>query len=92
MILSRDVFCFCFVHVRWMHKQSHYQFQVGHNVKFTLAPESVLRCVLHALESKMPKNHYRVTFPTKLFAFLCRILPSSWMDNILSRAEDGDKD
>ena len=62
------------------------------NAKFTLAPESVLRCVLHALESKVPKNHYRVTFPTKLFAFLCRILPSSWMDNILSRADNGDKD
>jgi len=62
------------------------------NAKFTLAPESVLRCVLHALESKIPKNHYRVTFPTKLFAFLCRILPSSWMDNILSRADNGDKD
>jgi len=62
------------------------------NVQFTLAPESVLRCVLHALESKIPKNHYRVTFPTKLFGILCRILPSSWMDNILSRADDGDKD
>jgi len=62
------------------------------NAQFTLAPESVLRCVLHALESKAPKNHYRVTFPTKLFGILCRILPSSWMDNILSRADDGDKD
>jgi len=62
------------------------------NVQFTLSPESVLRCVLHALESKAPKNHYRVTFPTKLFGILCRILPSSWMDNILSRVEDGDKD
>ena len=37
------------------------------NVRFTLPPESVLRCVLHALGSKVPKNHYRVTFPTKLF-------------------------
>ena len=62
------------------------------NVQFTLPPESVLRCVLHALESKVPKNHYRVTFPTKLFGILCRILPSSWMDNILSRADNGDKD
>ena len=62
------------------------------NAQFTLAPESVLRCVLHALESKIPKNHYRVTFPTKLFGILCRILPSSWMDNILSRVDDGDKD
>ena len=62
------------------------------NAQFTLAPESVLQCVLHALESKAPKNHYRVTFPTKLFAFLCRILPSSWIDNILSRVDDGDRD
>jgi len=62
------------------------------NIQFTLPPESVLRCVLHALESKTPKNHYRVTFPTKLFGILCRILPSSWMDNILSRADEGDKD
>ena len=62
------------------------------NAQFTLAPESVLSCVLHALDSQVPKNHYRVTFPTKLFAFLCRILPSSWMDNILSRADKGDKD
>ena len=62
------------------------------NAQFTLAPESVLRCVLHSQESKMPKNHYRVTFPTKLFAFLCRLLPSSWMDNILSIADKGDKD
>ena len=62
------------------------------NVQFTLTPESVLRCVLHALESKVPKNHYRVTFPTKLFGILCRILPSSWMDHILSIADKGDKD
>ena len=62
------------------------------NVQFTLPPESVLRCVLQALGSKVPKNHYRVTFPTKLFAFLCRILPSLWMDSILSRTDDGDKD
>jgi len=62
------------------------------NAQFTLAPESVLRCVLHALESKAPKNHYRVTFPTKLFGILCRILPSSWMDHILSMADKGGTD
>ena len=62
------------------------------NAQFTLAPETVLRCTLDALESKVPKNHYRVTFPTKLFAFLCRILPSSWMDNILKMVDKGDKD
>ena len=61
------------------------------NVRFTLPPESVLRCVLHALESKVPKNHYRITFPTKLFGILCRILPSLWMDRILSMADKGGK-
>ena len=25
-------FCFLFVHVRWMHEQSHYRFQVGKNI------------------------------------------------------------
>ena len=56
------------------------------NAQFTLPPEAVLKCALHALKSISPKIHYRVTFPTKLFAFLCRILPSSWMDKILNNS------
>lgn len=56
------------------------------NAQFTLPPEAVLKCALHALKSKSPKIHYHVTFPTKLFAFLGRILPSSWMDKILNNA------
>ena len=57
----------------------------GKNVKFTLPPEAVLKAALHALESSSPKNYYRVTFPTKLFAFLGNILPSKLMDNILNK-------
>ena len=56
------------------------------NAQFTLPPEAVLKCTLHALKSSSPKIHYRVTFPTKLFAFLGRILPSSWMDKILNNS------
>ena len=56
------------------------------NAKYTLPPEAVLKCALHALKSNSPKIHYRVTFPTKLFAFLGRILPSSWMDKILNNS------
>jgi len=56
------------------------------NAQFTLPPEAVLKCALHALRSRSPKIHYRVTFPTKLFAFLGRILPSSWMDKILNNS------
>ena len=58
----------------------------GKNVKFTLPPEAVLRCIIHALESNSPKNYYRVTFPTKLFALLGNILPSKLMDNILNKS------
>ena len=60
--------------------------KTGKNVKFTLPPEAVLKSALHALESRSPKNYYRVTFPTKLFAFLGNILPSKLMDNILNKS------
>ena len=56
------------------------------NAQFTLPPEAVLKSALHALKSNSPKIHYRVTFPTKLFAFLGRILPSLWMDKILNNS------
>jgi len=56
------------------------------NAQFTLPPEAILKCAIHALKSNSPKIHYRVTFPTKLFAFLGRILPSSWMDKILNNS------
>ncbi len=58
---------------------------------YTLGPESVLQSVVHALESKQAKIHYRVTFPAKLFAILIRILPSRVMDKILFKAGDGGK-
>ena len=58
---------------------------------YTLAPEAVLTCAIHALESPKAKIHYRVTFPTKLFALLKRMLPSRIMDKILSKAGGGGK-
>jgi short-subunit dehydrogenase len=51
---------------------------------FTLPPEAVLRCAIHALSSNNAKVKYRVTFPTKLFAVLIRILPEKWLDKILA--------
>ena len=69
----------------------HYQLMIKRlksekNVKFTLPPEAVLKSTIHALESNSPKNYYRVTFPTKLFALLVSILPSKLMDNILNKS------
>lgn len=52
---------------------------------FTLGPEAVLKKVLHALESKRPKPRYYVTFPTYLFGYLRRILPTRLLDWILLR-------
>ena len=57
----------------------------GPAVPFTLPAEAVVKKVIHALESKRPKNHYAVTFPTHLFAVLKRILPSRTLDRILSK-------
>lgn len=57
----------------------------GPAVPFTLPPEAVLKKVIHALESSRPKNHYFVTFPTHLFAFLKRVLPDRMLQAILSK-------
>jgi short-subunit dehydrogenase len=51
--------------------------------QFTLMPDAVTRCLIHALESKRPKLRYRITFPTKLFAFLKRFLPNRVIDGLL---------
>ncbi|WXT99869.1 MAG: hypothetical protein Ctma_0573 [Catillopecten margaritatus gill symbiont] len=56
---------------------------------FTLPAEAVLKCCLHALSAKRAKIHYHITFPTQLFAFLIRILPTRWMDKILNKAGGG---
>jgi short-subunit dehydrogenase len=57
------------------------------DVPFTLDPDAVFKDLLHALESKKPKARYRVTFPTKLFAFLKRILSTYTLDFILRKVD-----
>lgn len=57
----------------------------GAAVPFTLPAKAVADKVIHAVESDCPKIRYYVTFPTYLFAFLKRILPASWLDNLLRR-------
>ena len=61
-------------------------FEKSGNVQpFTLPPESVLKRVVHALESKKPRIRYPVTAPTYLFAVLKRILSDRMLDRILRR-------
>ncbi len=54
-------------------------------VPFTLPAEAVVPKVVHALESERPKARYPVTFPTYFFGVLKRILPTLWLDKVLSR-------
>jgi len=57
--------------------------KVGPAVPFTLPPEAVLKRVIHALESRHPRERYYVTFPTYLFGTLKRLLPARTLDWVL---------
>ncbi len=57
----------------------------GEAIPFTLPADAVLKKVIHALESPNPKARYYVTFPAYLFGTLKRLLPTKWMDKVLSR-------
>jgi len=59
--------------------------------KWTLGSYAVLKVVEKVITSSNPKTHYAITFPTKLFKILVRILPIVWIDKILYKAGDGGK-
>jgi len=73
------------------YKQMIKRLQSDELADYTLPPKAILKCTLHALRTPKAKIHYWVTFPTKLFAVLKRILPSRIMDKILSKAGGGGK-
>ncbi len=54
---------------------------------FTLKEEAVYKALLHALESKMPNERYRVTKPTTFFWFSKRLLPTKLLDRLLKKVE-----
>lgn len=58
----------------------------GPAAPFTLPPEAVLKKVIRALESRNPKARYYVTFPTYLFGYLKRVLPTKILDKLLRLA------
>jgi len=59
-------------------------------VPFTLGPEAVFEKVIHALESKLPKNRYYITVPSYGFAFMKRILPGPILDWLLIKTSDAE--
>ncbi|MGE6107002.1 SDR family oxidoreductase [Aeromonas sobria] len=58
----------------------------GPSGRFTLPSEACVPPLLHALTSPRPRHRYPVTFPTRLFAWLRRLLPSRWLDLILGKS------
>lgn len=65
--------------------------KVGKAAPFTLGPEAVCARVQKIMHSQKPKARYPVTFPTYLFAWLKRVLPTSALDYVLYKAGDGGK-
>lgn len=59
----------------------------GPAAPFTLPATAVADKVIHALEAVNPKSRYSVTVPTYLFAYLKRLLPTTWLDKILVSVE-----
>lgn len=58
----------------------------GAATPFTLGPDAVTEAVWRALNARRPAARYRVTFPTRLFWYLKRLLPTAWLDWISLRA------
>ena len=59
---------------------------VGPSAPFTLPPEAVTKCVIHALQKPKAKIRYRVTVPTILFAIFKQIFPNRLLDLLLIKA------
>jgi short-subunit dehydrogenase len=63
----------------------------GPAVPFTLGPEAVTKKVFHALQSTKPKPRYFVTFPTYLFSYLKRFLPTTVLDSLLWKSSNAER-
>lgn len=57
----------------------------GPVMRFTLPPEAVVAALIHALESARPKVRYRITKPTQVLACLKRMLPQTWLDQLINK-------
>ncbi len=70
------------VHVE-VYKKTLERLEGEDDAPFTLGENAVYESLLKAMISKKPKARYRVTFPTKLFWFLKRVLSTRMLDKIL---------
>jgi hypothetical protein len=74
------------VHAKVYRAQIERMEKPGPAAPFTLPAEAVLDAVRRALNARRPAARYRVTFPTHLFWWLKRLLPTRWLDAVLTRA------
>ena len=63
----------------------------GAAAPFTLPAEAVAKVVEQAFTQRRPSIRYRITFPTQLFWWLKRLLPTRWLDASLRKAGGGGK-
>jgi len=59
---------------------------------FTLEPEAVVRCIVHAAESARPQPRYYVTRPTWMLATARRVLTHRGLDRLLRRITRSETD
>jgi NAD(P)-dependent dehydrogenase (short-subunit alcohol dehydrogenase family) len=59
--------------------------KAGPAAPFTLPAASILKPLLHALESRRPRARYRLTVPAHAFWALKRLLPTALLDHVLAR-------
>ncbi len=73
------------VHVE-VYKKTLQRLEEEGDSSFTLGEDAVYKVLIKAITSKKPRARYRVTFPTKLFWFLKRVLSTKMLDKILRSA------
>lgn len=59
--------------------------KVGPAAPFTLPPASIMKPLLHAMESPRPRARYRLTVPAHAFWAMKRLLPTAVLDIVLGR-------
>jgi len=69
-----------------VYEQTLMRLQKKGDAPFTLGTEAVLEVLVQAIEARKPRIRYAVTFPTKLFVYLKRILPTCLLDKIAYKA------
>ena len=57
----------------------------GKPSRFKLEPAAVVAPLIHALESPAPRARYRITIPSRVGAWLKRLLPTRALDHVMLR-------